>query len=192
MNIYVIHVHRKHVIRKIAIYILYTKQIHFELDKIQSLIINNDNDTNDHQNKPSKIDPFIIIAPNDDQDDEKKIDDSPSHTIRNDTLTRLEPFQCLVNKIQNEINPNNVSSDESDPKQQSKTHRRRSSIKMKQSELDTISDYVREHKNKMKEKTYQYEEKKKQLQNAKDRLNKANARFTRRLTLNYIFFIFLL
>ncbi len=38
-----------------------------------------------------------------------------------------------------------------------------------------------EHRNKMKEKTYQYEEKRKQLLSAKKRLNKAKARFKKRL-----------
>merc|ERR1712228_309807 len=47
--------------------------------------------------------------------------------------------------------------------------------------LHTISDYVNEHRNKMKEKTVRYEEKKKQLKHAKERLNKAKARFRKRL-----------
>merc|ERR1712045_959591 len=93
-------------------------------------------------------------------------------TIHNQTLTELEPFQSLVSKIQKEIDPSITSSSDSEidhnnnpktPSTKTSEIKRKNSIKMKKSELNTIHDMVNEHRNKMKEKTYQYEEKKKTI-----------------------------
>lgn len=140
-------------------------QIHSELSKIQSTLI-----SDDESNAQSMIDPFIIIAQNDEKEDDEK-DDEKEETIHNHTITQLEPFQSLVTKIQKEISGNSDLSPSAE----------RSAIKMKKSELHTITDYVNEHRNKMKEKTYRYEEKKKQIKHAKERLDKAKARFRKRL-----------
>eukprot|EP01083_Nonionella_stella_P142808 442524_1 len=165
------------------------EQIHSELSKIQSSLISDQEQTHQsNQRIQSQIDPFIIIAStdadddkyNDEKDDEKHGNTQPN--VHHSTLSQLEPFQSLVSKIQKEINPNQPTSSDSDMDQkQQKQAPRRSSIKVTTSELHTIHDYVNQHRTKMKEKTYQYEEKKKQLLNAKERLNKAKARFRKRL-----------
>eukprot|EP01083_Nonionella_stella_P215246 774868_1 len=83
------------------------EQIHTELSKIQSTLMSDEKTIKQKQrNKPSIIDPYIIIAPNNHHDDNKNMedekDDEKDNTdmVHNATLTTLEPFQKLVNKIQ--------------------------------------------------------------------------------------------
>ena len=149
-----------------------SRQIHGELDKIHCAM---------HAKKaPAPLPKDLILGDadsdrkhNDDDDDEKK---------ESSLVAPLLPFQSLVHQIQKQMDPNlatSSSSSSSDTEPDTTTSTK--PLSLNEAELASMHDFVREHRHKMQEKTYQYEEKRKQLHNAKERLNAAKARFKRRI-----------
>ena len=119
---------------------------------------------------------MIVSREHKEDEDEEKLSDS--------ALSELLPFQSLVHQIQREMDPD--IDIESGTESDSEHEMERKAIRMKKADLYTMSDYVQQHRSKMKEKTYKYEEKKKQLQNAKERLNKTKLRLKKRLKLSSV------